>query len=112
MPRGIGFRPKFDISITVRDVPDDHASPVGKIFDKAISEVGQYARLTRGESLEMEADITVAAPNLNVKDMRDQMVARAMHATNGDKEAAAKMCGISVRQIYRLLSIKGEETLT
>jgi len=111
MTRGIGFRPKFDISITVRDVPDDHARSVSKIFDNAILEVGDYARITRGESLAIETQMDIARPNLNLKEMEDQWMEKALHETGNNVAAAATKLGKSQRTVYRWLRDKGKEAI-
>ena len=112
MTRGIGFRPEFEMSVTVKKIPDDHVRPVGRILDKALAEVGDYARITRGESLAIETQMDIAHPNLNLKEMENQWMEKALHEAGNNVEAAAKLLGKSTRTVYRWLRDKGKEAIT
>lgn len=111
MSRGAAFHPEFEMSITVKKLPDDHVRPVGQILDKALADVGEYARLTRGEAQAIEAQVEIAQPELTVKQMHDQTMAKALKVANGQKRAAAKLAGCSERQMHRWVAKKGEEAL-
>ncbi len=112
MSRGAGFYPEFEMSITVKKLPDDHVRPVGQILDKALADVGEYARTTRGEAHAIEAQVDIAQPELSIKQMHDQTMAKALKEANGNKRAASKLLEISERTVDRWISRKGEEAIT
>ncbi len=112
MTKGISFYPEFEMSITVRKIPDDHVRPIGQIFDKALAEVGDYAKATRGEALAIETQMDVAQPELTLDQMQDQVMAQALKKANGVKRAAAKLAGCSERQMYRWIIKQGEKAIT
>ncbi len=102
-----GFKPKFDITVTVRDVTHNYAHPVGIILGKAMGEIKELAQLSRPrEGVETAIELAQTEPSL--EDMKHLMIKRAMEKTNGNKIAAAKLLGISPRMVYRWIGRIGE----
>ncbi len=99
MTRGY-FKPKIDITFTVRDITAEFAPDVGGVLGRAIAEINEMARLSQ-QVVESAIGQITDGEEPKLQDMKDQVIAKALEKTKGNKTAAAKLLGISVRQIYR-----------
>jgi len=98
-----GFKPKFDITLTVRDITHEFAPGVGRILGKCISEINEMARLSKED---IETQIALNKPEMTMHDLKDEAIERALEQVGGNKSAAAKLLGISTRAIYRWVEDK------
>jgi len=103
------FKPKIDITLAVRDITAEFAPDVGTVLGKAVAQINEMARLSQQVVETALAQIT-DGEEPKVGEMKDQLIYKALEKTKGNKTQAAKMLGISVRQIYRWMeSREGSE---
>jgi len=106
MPKGY-FRPKVDLQLTIRDITAEFAPEVGGVLGKAIGEINELARLSQ-QVVESALAQIAEGEEPNLREMEDQLIHKTLETTKGNKTAAAKKLGISVRKIYRWMKEQGE----
>jgi len=106
MTRGY-FKPKVDLQLTIRDITPEFIPDVGGVLGRALNEINEMARLSQQVVETAMAQIS-DGEEPKVQDMKNQLIWKALEKTKGNKTQAAKMLGISVRQIYRWVEKIGE----
>jgi len=99
MPKGY-FKPKIDLQLTIRDITAEFASDVGGVLKNAIGEINELARVSQ-QVVESALAQIAEGEEPNLREMEDQLIYKALEQTKGNKTAAARKLGISVRKIYR-----------
>jgi transcriptional regulator with PAS, ATPase and Fis domain len=109
MSRGYGFRPKFDITVGVRDIESDYAQAVGNILGEALAKIQLLAKhqgLPNPEAL--TTDLEVTPQSVTADDYKQVAFAKAFTKAGGNIKKAAKALKVSERSIYRWITEKGK----
>lgn len=111
MTRGIGFKPEFEVSVTVRKIPHEYARSVTDVFGGALEEINDLAKLSSGGAAGIEAALELSTKEMTFEEQKDAMFRLALEKTEGNIRAAAKLLAISERTMYRWVRSKGKQAL-
>jgi len=97
--KNMSRKPKFDITVAVRDVEPENSFDVATLLGQALAKINL---LLKNDAVEAEVISREIFPSLG--ETRDDLYQEAILRAGGSNQKAAKLLGVSQRSFYRWLN--------